>query len=72
MSDADKIFANASLPATLRYAGNSVNCYTWQEAVLEWMRVADKDREQATIRADDSRVYTAKETDRLHIAAKPQ
>jgi hypothetical protein len=67
MSDTDKIHADASKPATLRYAGKSVNCYTLQEAVLEWMRLSETDRAQATIRADDGTVYNAQEIDRLHV-----
>jgi len=62
----NKIYADASKPATLRYAGRSVDCYTLQEAVLEWMRLAETDRKQATIRADDGTVYNASEIDRLH------
>jgi hypothetical protein len=71
MSELEKIFADASQPATLRHAGGSVHCHTLQEAVLAWMRLSEKDREQATIWADDGAVYTAKEIDRLHIAPTP-
>ena len=71
MSDTDKIYADASQPATLRHAGGSVHCHTLQEAVLDWMRLSVKDREQATIRTDDGTVYTANEIDRLHIVPKP-
>jgi hypothetical protein len=49
--DIDKIFADPSLPATLRYAGKSVNCHTLQEAVLALMRLQDDHRDEATIRA---------------------
>ena len=71
LSDAEKIFADASQPATLQHAGGSVHCHTLQEAVLAWMRLPEKDREQATIQADDGTVYTAKEIDRLHVASNP-
>jgi hypothetical protein len=66
MSDAQKLYADASQPATLQHAGGSVDCHTLQEAVLAWMRLSEKDRAQATIRADDGTVYNAKEIDRLH------
>jgi hypothetical protein len=68
VSDAEKIFADAGQPATLRYGTKSVACHTLQEAVLEWVRLADKDREQATIRTGGGNVYNANEIDRLHIA----
>jgi len=62
-----KIHTDASRPATLRHAGGSVHCYTLQEAVLAWTRLAKEDRAQATIRADDGTVYNASEIDRLHV-----
>jgi hypothetical protein len=68
--DADKIFADPSLPATLRYAGKSVNCHTLQEAVLAWMRLEGDDRDEATIRADDGTIYTSRQIEHLHIQAK--
>jgi hypothetical protein len=68
--DADKIFADASLSATLQHAGKSVNCHTLQEAVLEWMRLQGDDRDEATIRADDGTLYTARQIDHLHIASR--
>jgi hypothetical protein len=71
MSDANNFHADASQPATLRHAGSSIDCYTLQEAVLEWMRLPDEVREQATIRADDGTIYDAREIDRLHIAPPP-
>jgi hypothetical protein len=71
MSNTDKIYADASQPATMRNAGGSVHCQTLQEAVHAWMRLSVKDREQATIRADDGTVYTASEIDRLHMVPKP-
>jgi hypothetical protein len=66
--DADKILANASLPATLRYDEKSVNCPTLQEAVLVWMRLQGDDRDEATIRTDDGTVYDSRQIDHLHIA----
>ncbi len=67
----DKIYADAGQPATLLHTGGSVPYFTLQEAVLAWKRLPDQDREQATIRADDGKVYTAREIDRLHIAPTP-
>lgn len=67
MNDTDKIFADASQRATLRYAGKSVHCPTLQEAVLEQMRLSDTDRAEATIRTDDGTVYDAGQINRLHI-----
>lgn len=65
MSDSDKIPADASKQATLRYSGKSVHCRTLGEAVLEWMRLPENDRAQATIRADDGTVFNANEIGRL-------
>lgn len=63
----NKLFADASQPATLRYGAKSIHCPTLQEAVLEWMRLADHDRAQATISASDGTVYNADQIDRLHV-----
>jgi hypothetical protein len=65
--DTEKIFADASLPAALYYAGKAVHCATLQEAVLAWTRLQDDDRDQATIRASDGIVYEARQIDHLHI-----
>jgi hypothetical protein len=66
MSDDDKIYADASQPATLRYGGKSIDCYTLGEAVLEWMRLSEQDRVQATVESGGA-VYNANEIDRLHV-----
>ena len=71
MSNTDNIYTDAGQPATLRHSGRSVDCFTLQEAVLDWMRLPDQVREQATIRVHDGRVYTAREIDLLHIAPTP-
>ncbi|MGA2843398.1 MAG: hypothetical protein ABSG18_25355 [Steroidobacteraceae bacterium] len=63
MSDADKIFVDASQPATLRHAGGSVHCHTLQEAVIAWHKLPAKDREQATIKVTGGTVYTAHQID---------
>ncbi len=67
MSDTDKIFADPGQYATLNHGGKSVRA-TLQEVVLQWMRLPEKEREQATIRTDSGTVYNASEIDRLHIA----
>jgi hypothetical protein len=46
---ADKIYVDASQPATLRYAGGLVECPTVQEAVIARDNLPDNDRHQATI-----------------------
>jgi hypothetical protein len=63
----DKIYVNASQPATLRYRAKSINCLTLQEAVLEWMRLSEQDRARANICASGDVVYKADEIDRLHV-----
>jgi hypothetical protein len=65
--DADNVFVDASLPATLFYAGKAVHCPTVQEAVLEWMRLRGDDRDQATIRASDGTTYDARQIEHLHL-----
>jgi hypothetical protein len=61
-----KIFADSSHPATLRNGGRATACPTLHEAVLAWMRLPEKERAAATIRADDGVVYNAEQIDRLH------
>ena len=70
----DKIYANPAQPATLRYGAKSVDCYTLQEAVLAWMRLPEKDRQQATIKVNvpGGATYSATEIDRLHIFVKSE
>jgi hypothetical protein len=68
IDDDDKIYADASQAATLRHAGGSVDCLTLQEAVLEWMRLPEKDRNEATITVRNGPTYNAAQIDRLHNA----
>jgi hypothetical protein len=72
MSEAEKIYVDASQPATLRYGANVIDCPTLQEAVLVFDRLPEKDREQATIKVSvpNGPTYAAKEIDRLYIAPK--
>jgi hypothetical protein len=68
----DKIYVNASQPATLRHSGHSVECPTLQEAVIAWRTLPDKDRHQATIQVLGGPLYSADEIDRLYHAPKPE
>jgi hypothetical protein len=67
----DKIYVDASQPATLQHSGHSVECPTLQEAVIAWRTLPDKDRHQATIQVLGGR-YSADEIDRLYHAPKPE
>ena len=69
---ADKIYVDASQPATLRHSGRSVECHTLQEAVIAWRTLPYKDRHQATIQVLGGPLYTADEIDRLYHAPKPE
>jgi hypothetical protein len=66
------IYVDASQPATLLYEGHSVDCHTLQEAVSDWMRLPDDQREQATIRLNDGTIFAAKEIGRLYSAPRNQ
>ena len=72
ISQAEKIYVDASQPAMLRHGANVIDCPTLQEAVLAFDRLPEKDREQATITVSvpNGPTYTAKEIDRLYIAPK--
>jgi hypothetical protein len=72
MTDAEKIYVDASQPAVLQHADRSVDCPTLQEAILEWHRLPANDHAQATIKVRGGTVYTAKEIDRLHYGPKPK
>ncbi len=69
MSDG-KIYADFLQPATLRYGAKADGCFTLQEAVLEWMRLSEQDRAQATIRVKSGTVYKANEINRLHVGCE--
>jgi hypothetical protein len=66
-----KIFADASLPATLNNGGRATHCSTLQEAVLAWMRLPERERDAATIHADDGTVYDADKIERLYHSEGP-
>ena len=60
----DKIYVDATQPATLRYPGGSVDCPT----LISWHELPAKDREKATIKVNvaDGPLYAAQDIDRLH------
>jgi hypothetical protein len=72
MSEAEKIYADPSQPATLRYGTESVDCPTLQEAVLAFERLSEGDRDRATIKVNvpGGVTFTAKQIERLHIPPK--
>jgi hypothetical protein len=67
---ADKIYVDATRPATLRYGQRSVHCFTLQEAKLAWDRLPPEQRRTATIKVADGAVYREPEIRRLHYGPK--
>ena len=61
----DKIYADASQPATLIDGGESIDCPTLGEAVVALDNLPELRKSVATIKVKD-RVFTASEIDRLH------
>jgi hypothetical protein len=66
MADNDKIYADPTEPAALRYGDTTVECPTLGEAVLEWQRLPAEKQARATIKVANGAVYNASEIDRLH------
>ena len=64
-SDKDKIYADASQPATLIDGDNSIDCPTLREAVVALDHLPADRQSAAMIKVGD-RVFTAAEIDRLH------
>ena len=64
-SDKDKIYADATQPATLIDGDNSIGCPTLGEAVVALDRLPADRQSAAMIKVVD-RVFTAAEVDRLH------
>ena len=62
----DKIYADPTEPAVLRYGDTTVECPTLGEAVLEWQRLPAEKQARATIKVANGTVYSASEIDRLH------
>ena len=65
MSGEDKIYADASQPATLIDGGESIDCPTLGEAVIALDHLPADRQSAAMIKVGD-RVFTAAEIDRLH------
>jgi hypothetical protein len=61
----DKIYADPTEPAVLRYGDTTVECPTLG-AVLEWQRLPAEKQARATIKVANGTVYSAPEIDRLH------
>jgi hypothetical protein len=66
----DKIFVDGAEQATLRYGSTAIDCLNLQEAVLEWMRLPEDSKGQATIRVKSGAVYDVAQIDRLHSASQ--
>ena len=66
MNDKDKIYADPTEPAVLRYGDTLVECHTLGEAVLEWLRLPAEKQARATIKVGSGTIYSASEIDRLH------
>jgi hypothetical protein len=64
----DKIYADPTEPAALRYGDASVECATLGEAVLEWHRLPAEKQARATIKVANGTVYNASGIDRLHAS----
>ena len=61
----DKIYADASQPATLIDGDNSIDCPTLGEAVVALDNLPADRQSAAMIKVKD-RIFTAAEVDRLH------
>jgi hypothetical protein len=71
MSGDDKIYADASQPATLRYGTKSIDCYTLGEAGLEWTRLSEQNRAYHQRVQDSGQKYqdiTSKYLEKKHTA----
>ena len=66
-----KIYVDATRPATLNNGGVIDDCPTLQEAVIAWHRLPPEQRQRATIRVMGGPLYTAGEIERLHYSRKP-
>ncbi len=66
----EKIYEDASRPATLHNGAVSTDCPTLQEAVVAWHRLRPEQAQKATIRVIGGPLYTAAEIPRLHYGPK--
>jgi hypothetical protein len=73
MSDDEKIYVDASQPATLNSGGGVLDdCPTLQEAVMAWHRLAPEQKKRATVKVFGGPLYIADEIERLHYGHKPR
>jgi hypothetical protein len=63
----DKVYVDASQPATLQRPNGPVSYYTLQEAVLAW-HMPEKERAETTIAVNvpGGPIYDAQQIERLH------
>jgi hypothetical protein len=71
MSDDDKIYVDASQPATLVDGELNTDYPTLQGAAIAWHRMPPERQKTATIRDSTGREYTSQEIYRLNYAPKP-
>jgi hypothetical protein len=64
----DKVYVDASQPATLQRPNGPVSYYTLQEAVLAWRKLPEKERAETTIAVNvpGGPIYDAQQIERLH------
>ena len=67
----EKIYVDASQPASLLDGPNLTDCPTLQEAVIAWRRLPSERQRTARIRAA-ANVFTAEEIDRLYSGPEPE
>jgi hypothetical protein len=67
----EKIYIDASQPASLLDGPNLTDCPTLQEAVIAWHRLPSERQRTARIRTA-ANVFTAKEIDRLYYGPEPE
>ena len=73
MSDEEKIYVDASRPATLNSGGGVLDdCPTLQEAVMAWHRLAPEQKKRATVKVFGGPLYIADEIEWLHYGHKPR
>ena len=61
----EKIYVNASMPATLHNGAISNDCPTLQETVAAWRKLRPEQAQRATIRIIGGPLYTAAEIPRF-------
>jgi hypothetical protein len=71
MSD-EKIYVDASRPATLNNGGILDDYRTLQDALAAWHQLPPEQKKRATIRVMGGPLYTVAEIERLHLSRKPR